>query len=874
MRLFGYYAFHSFINQLRKILKSWVIIFILVCAVGGGAVGVLAGTAADKVEKNQVQEETISPEEAGEKPTAVLEKFLGTSELDKKEFINLGMSAAVLVILLYFIGSADRGGKIFLPADVTLLFPSPLRPQSVLIFRLSARMGLSIFFIIYMIFALLPTMAGTGPARSILLIISWTLVFTTAELLQVFFYLLSESKLAVKKSLRYVILAAAAGLAGAVFLFSKTAGVSVVKAASGILNSAWSNYIPIYGWLKGAIVMAWNGKYLLSAVYLVFSILAAAGLIFVIYRLRADFYESAIEKTEETAEKLEKASESRSGLAIERKKKHSERSRERRGIRHGRGSSVFFYKAMYQRFQSAGHGILTKTSITYLLAAVIGGLFIQGQWHLDGTMASILILVLLVFWRSLGNSLGQDTRMGFYRLIPESPWRKLFFSLFGGTANSFLDLLPALIVISVLFRPSDSLLLTGIGLLLTTDLYATLVSTFLDASIPQSVDKSIHQLVQIVFIYFGIVPDLVILVIGFMKDHLAEALPVCVLVNLTIAVIFFAVTPLVMEDMRVRAAKPSLGSYQGDLKAARKHISMIGLGLMLMIVVSVLAQLLVGLLFRRFFPGLMKNETAVWFISMLPEYLFGFPAGLLLIRKEKADPPESKPLGGKNFLSAIPSTVFMIVIGAMAGQLLLLLLSLISGNIQMTSTVSTLSSMGPVWVRVLFLVILAPLIEEFTFRKTLIDRMRPYGETTAIFFSALAFGLFHGNFSQMFYAFGMGLIFGTIYEKTGRLRYSLALHMAVNFLGGIIVPTLLGGLNDLSKVSDADLPLGLLIYLVSYYGLALIGFVVFTIQAARTRFTAQLKELPRGRVVSTVYGNIGMLLFFAAITVVIVMQTM
>ena len=142
MKLFGYYAFHSFINQVRKLLKSWVIIFILVCGLGGGLIGVMAGSTASKIEENQTRQETQNPEKINaEKPTDTIEQMVKASGLEKQELVCLGMTVATIIILLYFLGSADGGGKIFLPADVTLLFSSPLRPQSVLIFRLFVQMA-------------------------------------------------------------------------------------------------------------------------------------------------------------------------------------------------------------------------------------------------------------------------------------------------------------------------------------------------------------------------------------------------------------------------------------------------------------------------------------------------------------------------------------------------------------------------------------------------------------------------------------------------------------------------------------------------------------------------------------------------------------
>ena len=39
MRLFLYYALHSFVNQLRKLFKTWVLIFLLACMLLGGLIG-------------------------------------------------------------------------------------------------------------------------------------------------------------------------------------------------------------------------------------------------------------------------------------------------------------------------------------------------------------------------------------------------------------------------------------------------------------------------------------------------------------------------------------------------------------------------------------------------------------------------------------------------------------------------------------------------------------------------------------------------------------------------------------------------------------------------------------------------------------------
>ena len=51
MRLFIYYAVHSFLNTLKKLLKTWVAVF-LVLAVGGAVIGGVIGLVASAVSKN------------------------------------------------------------------------------------------------------------------------------------------------------------------------------------------------------------------------------------------------------------------------------------------------------------------------------------------------------------------------------------------------------------------------------------------------------------------------------------------------------------------------------------------------------------------------------------------------------------------------------------------------------------------------------------------------------------------------------------------------------------------------------------------------------------------------------------------------------
>jgi len=106
------------------------------------------------------------------------------------------------------------------------------------------------------------------------------------------------------------------------------------------------------------------------------------------------------------------------------------------------------------------------------------------------------------------------------------------------------------------------------------------------------------------------------------------------------------------------------------------------------------------------------------------------------------------------------------------------------------------------FIRVLVVGILAPVFEELLFRKILIDRVVVYGELIAILLSGVMFGLFHGNFQQCFFACFIGMLFAYVYIKTGKIIYTILLHMTMNCATSIIT---LGLYSLLQKSTGIDL---------------------------------------------------------------------
>lgn len=258
----------------------------------------------------------------------------------------------------------------------------------------------------------------------------------------------------------------------------------------------------------------------------------------------------------------------------------------------------------------------------------------------------------------------------------------------------------------------------------------------------------------------------------------------------------------------------------------------------------------------------------MWLITFAPLYLIAVPIGLLLLRKVPAKPLEKHELKPSRYIVTAIICIFMMYAGNILGTIITALLQLLPG-VSAGNPILSYATDNALLPKVLFMVILAPVIEEYIFRKQLIDRMHIYGEKLAVVTSALMFGLFHGNLSQLFYAFALGLVFGYVYLKTGKLRYSIGLHMLINLIGSVIGPLFLEKIAVLDTMETLDLAtlepimpwlIGFGAYVLVLIGLAVSGLVLLCINKRRVSFALAGMELPKKSRFKTVYMNVGMIL--------------
>ncbi|MBS6644175.1 MAG: CPBP family intramembrane metalloprotease [Clostridiaceae bacterium] len=305
----------------------------------------------------------------------------------------------------------------------------------------------------------------------------------------------------------------------------------------------------------------------------------------------------------------------------------------------------------------------------------------------------------------------------------------------------------------------------------------------------------------------------------------------------------------------------------------RKRFSRIGLNYFVYFGVTILLQLLIGMVIKA--TGFTLPQNLEWmslFLSTAPMYLIAMPLTVWLFGRMPAQKREGQKLGAGRFWVIFIIGMSAMEIGNLIGQGVMYGVKLMTGR-EMNFELQEIILNTDIWVVFVVVVLIGPVIEEYLFRRLLVDRIRMYGEGTAVLVSGFLFGVSHGNFYQFFYAFALGAILAYVYCKTSRLRYTVIMHMMINSSSVILLMMMkFPGVNDILNsqiITDRQLlsalPGMLLIFLyeLAAIGLTVAGIVLFICFFKKISFEKGEKALYGFQKFKTIFCNMGMVLFLA-----------
>ena len=560
MRLFFYYASHSLLNTLRKVMKTWVAL-ILVFIVFGCMIGFVGGlfdkkngseepdeTSIIEVDENGPGEEIGLEDAISEKAAkSKFAAFMNEHGLTKEMIVDLAISAVFLLILATNILNSQNSSKIFLPADVPMLFSSPMKPQSVLMFRLLCTLGTSLLVSLFMLFQLpnLTINAGLSMWGAVSLVIVYAMILVFSTLVQVIFYTIT-SKLKsgtgnIKTFLAVVYGAIALGFAA----FIAVTRLEVVSGLFAYFASPKTHWVPFWGWLRGISYNACTGNVMMSLVYLGLFIAACAVLVLVIWKMKADFYEDAMFAAEHRAEQMESIKRSQKGGVITRDKERKGKI-DREGFHYGSGANVFLYKAVFNRFRFAKLKVFSTTMIIYTVIAGVAAWLARDYTGGDPFFIPAAILGAMAFYRTMGDPIREDTSKDFFLLIPEKVHKKLLYSLLGCLSVTAIDLLLPMIVSAVILKTNPVNVIVWFLFILSVSFFATVVGTLISLSLPKDQAQTLSIVVQMIFFYFGLTPSAAAVIVGILTGHVIIAVAAGAVFNFIIGFLVSLFLPLVI----------------------------------------------------------------------------------------------------------------------------------------------------------------------------------------------------------------------------------------------------------------------------------------------------------------------------------------
>lgn len=323
-----------------------------------------------------------------------------------------------------------------------------------------------------------------------------------------------------------------------------------------------------------------------------------------------------------------------------------------------------------------------------------------------------------------------------------------------------------------------------------------------------------------------------------------------------------------------------------ELKQPKKVFSRLGWCYIAGTVTVYVLQNVLGYFVLAFKPEWANNMSILLALSSIVTYGCGMPLIVLLAQGMERQTIERHKMKWWQFLVALVMCYSLMYVSNIVGTIITTVIGVFKGS-QVDNNLITYVTDGSMLVNFVLMVVVAPIVEEYVFRKVIVDRTVQYGQGIAIVTSGLMFGLFHGNLNQFAYAVGLGAFFAFIYIKTGNLKITIGMHAIINFMGSIVAGLLLKMLdydallaaeqegveamtNFAMEHLNALVLLG--VYVLFLFFVTIVGIIFFIVFFKRFKVEPGTVQIPKGKSFEVLFLNPGMLTFCIIWLVLIVLQ--
>jgi membrane protease YdiL (CAAX protease family) len=323
-----------------------------------------------------------------------------------------------------------------------------------------------------------------------------------------------------------------------------------------------------------------------------------------------------------------------------------------------------------------------------------------------------------------------------------------------------------------------------------------------------------------------------------------------------------------------------------EVKQAKKVFSRLGWCYIAGTALVYLLQIILTCVIQVFKPEWLNNLNITLILSSIIIYACGMPLIVLLTRNMDKTAIEHHKMKWWQFVLALIMCYALVYVSNLLGTIVTEVVGAFKGSSVGNSLLDYVTG-GNMLVNFVLMVMIAPAVEEYVFRKVIVDRTVRYGQGMAIAASGLMFGLFHGNLNQFAYAVVLGAFFAFLYVKTGNLKITIGMHAIVNFMGSVVAGQIVKLLHydELLAVDSSDMDAVMevvmnnlggwiiyMIYALLLFVVVITGIILLIVFRKRFRLEPGQTAIPKGKKFSTLIVNPGMLVFCAAWMVLIIIQ--
>lgn len=341
--------------------------------------------------------------------------------------------------------------------------------------------------------------------------------------------------------------------------------------------------------------------------------------------------------------------------------------------------------------------------------------------------------------------------------------------------------------------------------------------------------------------------------------------------------------------MNTKRLELSVDSETGFLREddATKYFSTFGWFCFIFCLALFLSQEIIVTAVYYLLPGVYNQYLFSNLLSFVTLYAIALPIANPILKKLPSVTPLKEKVKPSTFIGGFFVAYLTMYAGNLVSVYLIELIYSASGNMLENPLEQSVDA-TPLWANVLFVAILAPILEELVFRGMICKRLLALGEGFAVVFSGIFFAMLHGNLYQLFYAFTLGCLFGLIYVKTGKVIYTIIYHVFINFIGTVVttiinkyvrleeVVELLSDENTINALMNNDITpiqpyftdiIIISIYSMVIYGFIIAGAVILITNFKKIKFQSGLLPPPKKSRMSIIFLNSGIA---AAIAILVI----